>query len=291
MKVLPVAFDSLGARSMATYVETKDVKIFIDPGVSVSPDRYSLPPHKVEIDRHRKLWDDIKKWVALSDIVIITHYHYDHHNPNEPEIFKNKDIFIKNPREFINESQKHRASYFLVQIEDYGRNVITADGMCYNFGSTKLTFSKPVFHGLSNRLGFVLMVMIEEESKFIFSSDIQGPLNEEPVNFIVENQPETIFLDGPATYLLGSYYKKSDIDCATNYLKKIINESRVKNFIIDHHLLRDLNWQNFLNNLRNLNNNSTVQSAARFRGEEEDLLEAKRKDFYEGKIPFVNNYG
>jgi len=38
MKVLPVAFDSFGARSMATYVETKDVKIFIDPAVALSPD-------------------------------------------------------------------------------------------------------------------------------------------------------------------------------------------------------------------------------------------------------------
>ncbi len=291
MKILPVAFDSLGARSMATYVETKDIKIFIDPGVSVSPDRYSLPPHKVEIDRHRKLWDDIKKWVALSDIVIITHYHYDHHNPNEPEIFKNKDIFIKNPRDFINESQKHRASYFLVQIEDYKRSIIIADGNCYNFGNTKLRFSQPLYHGLSNRLGFVLMVMVEEDSKFIFSSDIQGPLNPEPVDFILKNQPEIIFLDGPATYLLGSYYKKSDIDCAANYLKKIINESRIKNLVIDHHLLRDINWQNFVNSLNDLKYNPVIQSAAKFRGEEEDLLEAKRKDFYEGKVSFVNHYG
>ncbi|MGQ9465135.1 MAG: hypothetical protein ACUVQ4_05455 [bacterium] len=291
MKILPVAFDSLGARSMATYVETRDIKIFIDPGVSVSPDRYSLPPHKVELDRHRKLWDDIKKWVTLSDIVIITHYHYDHHNPNEPEIFKNKDIFIKNPREFINESQQHRASYFLVQVENYNRNVIIADGNCYNFGHTKIEFSKPVFHGLSDRLGYVLMVMIEEDTKFIFSSDIQGPLNQEPVNFILENQPDTLFLDGPATYLLGSYYKKSDIDCASNYLKKIINESRIKNLVIDHHLLRDINWQNFVNNLSDLRNNPVIQSAANFRGKEDELLEAKRKDFYEGKISFVNHYG
>ncbi|MGB9721602.1 MAG: hypothetical protein ACPL28_09005 [bacterium] len=290
MKVLPVAFDSLGVRSMATYVETRDVKIFIDPGVSVSPDRYSLPPHKIEIDRHRKLWSDIKKWVLLSDIVIITHYHYDHHNPNEPEIYKNKEIFIKNPHEYINESQRHRASHFLIQIEDFKRNVTIADGMCYQFGGTKLKFSKPVFHGLSNRLGFVLMVMVEEDSKFIFSSDIQGPLTEEPVNFIIENQPEIVFLDGPSTYLLGTYYKKSDIESAGNYLKKIINKTNIRYLVIDHHLPRDLNWQSFVDNLKNISDSTVIQSAARFRGEEEDLLEAKRKDFYDGKIHFVNNY-
>jgi predicted metallo-beta-lactamase superfamily hydrolase len=291
MKILPVAFDSFGARSMATYVETRDVKAFIDPGVSVSPDRYSLPPHKIEIDRHRKLWDDIKKWVALSDIVIISHYHYDHHNPNEPEIFKNKDLFIKDPREHINESQKNRAAYFLAQIEGNPRSITIADGMCYQFGSTRLRFSKPVFHGLSNRLGFVLMVMIEEDSRFIFSSDIQGPLAQEPVDFIMENQPEIVFLDGPSTYLLGSYYKMSDIDCATNYLKKIIQQTTIKNLVIDHHLPRDLNWQNFIDGLKNQNGSTLIQSAARFRGGEEELLEAKRKDFYDGKISFVNNYG
>jgi len=50
MRIVPLSFDSLGARSMATYVETRDVKIFIDPGVSLAPSRYGLPPHEVEIN-------------------------------------------------------------------------------------------------------------------------------------------------------------------------------------------------------------------------------------------------
>uniref|UniRef100_A0A7V1EH48 MBL fold metallo-hydrolase n=1 Tax=candidate division WOR-3 bacterium TaxID=2052148 RepID=A0A7V1EH48_UNCW3 len=290
MKILPVAFDSFGARSMATYLETKDVKIFIDPAVALSPDRYSLPPHKVEIDRHKKLWDDIKKWVALSDVVIITHYHYDHHNPNEPDIFIDKELLIKDPHKFINESQKNRAAFFLNQIEGKTRTLQIADGASFIFGGTKIQFSHPVFHGQSNRLGYVLMVLVEEDSKFIFSSDIQGPLIEDPVDFILKNEPETLFLDGPSTYLVGSHYKKSDMDCAFNHLKRIINGTMIKNLIIDHHLLRDLNWYNFVDGLKNLNNHTVIQSAARFRGYQEDLLEAKRKDFYEGKCQYVNNY-
>jgi len=290
MKVLPVAFDSFGARSMATYVETKDVKIFIDPAVALSPDRYSLPPHKIEIDRHKKLWDDIKKWVGLSEVVIITHYHYDHHNPNEPDIFIDKELLIKDPHKFINESQKNRAAFFLNQIEGRPRTLQIADGASFIFGGTKIQFSNPVFHGQSNRLGYVLMVLIEEDSKFIFSSDIQGPLIEEPVDFILKNEPETLFLDGPSTYLVGSHYKKSDMDCAFNHLKKIINGVKIKNLIIDHHLLRDLNWHTFVDGLKNLNNNTVIQSAAQYRGYQEDLLEAKRKDFYEGKCQYVNNY-
>ena len=110
MKILPIAFDSLGVRSMATYVETKDIRIFIDPGVSVSPDRYSLPPHRIELDRHQEMCKAIKHWVSVSDIIIITHYHYDHHNPDEQNIYDAKDIFLKHPREFINQSQKQRAA-------------------------------------------------------------------------------------------------------------------------------------------------------------------------------------
>lgn len=290
MKVLPVAFDSLGARSMATYVETKDIKVFIDPAVSLSPDRYSLPPHKVEIDRHKKLWEDIKKWTTLSDLVIITHYHYDHHNPNEPELFANKEVFLKDPRQFINESQKNRAAFFLNQIEGRPRSLVIVDGLSFNFGRTKITFSKPIFHGQNNRLGYVLMILIEEDSRFIFSSDIQGPLIEEPVDFILRYEPDTLILDGPSTYLVGSHYKKTDMDCAVNYLKKIINSGKIKNLVIDHHLMRDLNWNSFVDNLKNQSNNTVIQSAAKFRGYKEDLLEAKRKDFYEGKCQFVDNY-
>jgi len=291
MKILPIAFDSLGVRSMATYVETSDVKIFIDPGVSVSPDRYSLPPHKIELDRYHKMWETIKKWVKNSDIIVVTHYHYDHHNPDEPYIYEKKDIFLKNPREFINESQRVRAAYFLSRIEPYVKSITIADGKSINLGKTTIKLSEPVFHGLSARLGFVIQVFIEENGRFIFTSDVQGPVNKAALNFIIENSPDTIFVDGPATYLLGSHFKKCDIDSSLENLKKVILEAPIKKLVIDHHLLRDLNWQEFTKLLKNIKENIEIESAARFRGEKEDILEAKRKDMYEGKITGVDNYG
>ncbi|MEO0185985.1 MAG: hypothetical protein ABIL20_09330, partial [candidate division WOR-3 bacterium] len=81
------------------------------------------------------------------------------------------------------------------------------------------------------------------------------------------------------------------IDSAANYLRKIMQKANIKQLVIDHHLPRDLNWQSFVENLKSTNSSTVIQSAAKFRGEQEDLLEAKRKDFYDGKIPFVNNYG
>jgi len=291
MKILPVAFDSLGVRSMATYVETSDVKIFIDPGVSVSPDRFSLPPHKIELDRHHKMWKEIKQWVSSADIIIITHYHYDHHNPDEPEIYEKKEVFLKHPREFINDGQKNRAAYFLSRIEKYASAINIADGRTFNFGKTRVTFSGPVFHGISPRLGYVIQVMVEENEKFIFSSDVQGPLNTEATDFMIKNSPTKVIIDGPATYLLGSYYKKSDIDACINNLRKIVTQSTVSNLIIDHHLLRDANWHEYVAPLAELRNGLTISSAASYRGGKEEMLEAKRKEMYEGKLPNVDNYG
>ena len=49
MKVIPLAFESLGVRSMATFVET-DHKILIDPGTSIAPKRFGYPPWKNEFE-------------------------------------------------------------------------------------------------------------------------------------------------------------------------------------------------------------------------------------------------
>jgi predicted metallo-beta-lactamase superfamily hydrolase len=282
MKVLPIAFDSLGVRSMATYVETGDVRIVIDPGVSVSPDRYSLPPHRIELDRRREMLAAIKHWASVADIVIITHYHYDHHNPDDEGLYKEKEVFLKHPRESINQSQKQRAEALLAMIEPCAKAINIADGREFTFGNTNIAFSKPVLHGLSARLGYVIEVFIAEKEKFLFTSDVHGLLDTAAIDFIMEKSPDTIILDGPATYLLGSHYKKSHITQSINNIKHILQKTPVKELIIDHHLLRDLNWADYLHELHELGKDVKVCSAAAYLGKPEDILEAKRKELYEG---------
>lgn len=284
MKVLPVAFESLGVRSMATYVETKDVRIFIDPGVSVSPDRYSMPPHTIELDRRREMLEAIKQWVNVSDVVIITHYHYDHHNPDEICLYQDKDIILKHPREHINQSQKQRAASLLGLIEPCARSVKTADNQEFVFGHTRVVFSPPLLHGTSPSLGFVVGVLIEDDQKLLYTSDVQGPLNQESVDFIVAHQPDIIILDGPPTYLVGSHYKKSDIAQAMENTKKIISSISATTFIIDHHLLRDLNWQEYVTELSTVKATTKVCSAAEYLGKKVDILEARRKELYGGQV-------
>ncbi len=282
VKILPVAFDSLGVRSMATYVETTDVRIFIDPGIALSPDRYSLPPHQLELDRYRELWNQVKHWVGVSDIIVLTHYHYDHHNPDELTLYENKDIFLKDPIEQINQSQKERAATLLSAIEPCAKTITSADNRTFNFGSTRLSFSAPVNHGLASRHVYVIELMIEEKERFVFTSDVEGPLNDGALSFIIDANPEIIIVDGPPTYLVGTHYKKHDITTALDNLRQIIERTAVKKLVIDHHLLRDLHWQTYLAGLEQMRRKLVVCSAAHFLGKEADILEARRKELHAG---------
>ena len=49
IKVTPLAAESFGVRSMCTLVETPDVAVLLDAGVSLCPYRFSLPPHPIEV--------------------------------------------------------------------------------------------------------------------------------------------------------------------------------------------------------------------------------------------------
>ena len=45
--LVPLAFESMGVRGMATYVETEDLRILFDPGCALGP-RFSLRPSERE---------------------------------------------------------------------------------------------------------------------------------------------------------------------------------------------------------------------------------------------------
>src|SRR2546428_1917570 len=95
MKITPLAADSLGARSMATLVETPDVTILLDPSVRLGPYRYDLPPHPTERSRQKELWQAIRGAAKKADVPTGRHYHFDHPNPGAPSVFHGKLAFLK----------------------------------------------------------------------------------------------------------------------------------------------------------------------------------------------------
>ncbi|RLG88298.1 MAG: hypothetical protein DRO16_05215, partial [Thermoprotei archaeon] len=110
-----VGFDSMGTRGMATIIDTGTYKIVIDPGVSIAPRRYGLPPHDIELDHLEKYLSTIREELLDADIAVITHYHRDHYlyRKGEEIYYKDKVIFLKDPVRNINPSQKIR-SYVLL---------------------------------------------------------------------------------------------------------------------------------------------------------------------------------
>ena len=73
--VIPIADESFGVRSMCTYIETKDVKVLIDPGVSLGP-RFSLLPHPVEYNALRESRKRIEEFSEKAELLTISHYHF-----------------------------------------------------------------------------------------------------------------------------------------------------------------------------------------------------------------------
>ena len=283
MEITPIAFDSMGTRSMATLVRTADLTVLIDPGVSLAPTRYGLPPHPLELMRMDEHHDAIVELAREADILVVTHYHYDHHMPDEPEIFEGKIALIKHPTENINRSQRGRAAYFLRMLEGFPKKIEVADGRSFEFGETRLRFSKAVYHGTNPRLGYVIEVCIEcGGEKFLFTSDVEGPALEDQVAFILSEEPDTVFLDGPMTYMLGFRYSAKSLQASVENMVKML-EAGVQTLVVDHHFTRDLNYQERIGPVyeaaRDLG--AKVITAAEFAGKPVELLEARRKELYE----------
>ncbi|MEM2980030.1 MAG: hypothetical protein QW385_01455, partial [Thermoproteota archaeon] len=191
----------MGVRSMATLVETRDIRLIIDPAAAVAPLRYGLPPHPKELNLLEECWRRIVSAAEECEIVAVTHYHYDHHSSTRflEEIYKGRIVMVKDPENLINFSQKNRAKTFLEKIKPIAAQVVAADGKENVFGGTRISFSHPVPHGSDNRLGYVLEVFVNDYSdSFLFTSDVQGFPLDYQVKFVLEKKPKTIFIDGPS---------------------------------------------------------------------------------------------
>ncbi|MEM2940114.1 MAG: hypothetical protein QW304_00965 [Thermoproteota archaeon] len=285
MKVTPLCSDSMGVRSMATLVETRDIRLIIDPAAAVAPLRYGLPPHPKELNLLEECWRRIVSAAEECEIVAVTHYHYDHHSSTRflEEIYKGRIVMVKDPENLINFSQKNRAKTFLEKIKPIAAQVVTADGKENVFGGTRISFSHPVPHGSDNRLGYVLEVFVNDYSdSFLFTSDVQGFPLDYQVKFVLEKKPKTIFIDGPSTYMLGLNYTMEELETSLRNIGRIIKETRPLKIILDHHLLRDLEWRKHFEKLLEEAEKLGVvlETATEYVGLKINQLEALRSTLY-----------
>ena len=278
VKVVPIASDSLGVRSMATYVETKDCKIFIDPSAALGPKRYGLPPTEQEMETLEETKYKIAQLAKQCDILTISHYHYDHYDPSET-FYQGKKIFAKDIDKNINKSQHKRGSDFKKIVED-SCDLIYCDDSKHNVGDTELVFSPPFFHGPENvRLGYVIMVTVDDgEKRILHASDVQGPVTKDAKDYIINQKPDLLIMDGPPTLFLGWRFSKENLQDASDNLIEIMEKLNC-GVILDHHLLRDLRYkERFYQPYKS--SGKKIQTFAEYLGKENNTLEAYRKKLW-----------
>ena len=80
IEINPLAAESLGVRSLCTHVVTPDISILFDPSVALAK-RYNLEPHPTEYLALKRTLSNIFQVATDSDILSISHYHFDHVRP------------------------------------------------------------------------------------------------------------------------------------------------------------------------------------------------------------------
>jgi len=278
MKIIPIASDSLGIRSMATYVKTKDCKILIDPSAALGPKRYGLPPHQKELEALDKTKKEIAEIAEKCDILTISHYHYDHYDPDE-RFYKGKKVLAKDISNNINKSQNQRGTKFKEIVENIC-DLIYCDDSKHKIGETEIVFSPPFFHGPENvRLGYVIMTTVDDgQKKILHASDVQGPVTKTAKNYIINQKPDLIIMDGPPSIFLGWKFSMKNMQDASDNLVEII-ETLDCDIILDHHLLRDIKFKEVFPEPYKIGGKQ-VKTFAEYLGKENNTLEAQRKKLW-----------
>jgi hypothetical protein len=298
-RVVPIGFESLGVRSMCTFVETPDVRILVDGGVALGA-RFRKLPHPLEYRARSECRSRMREYAAKADVVIVSHYHNDHHTPNYTEtvwvgcsveeaeaVYSNKIVLVKDIRNAINFNQRRRGWMFQRFAKRVGSRCEVADGKTFNFGATKIRLSQPVPHGeVDSGLGWVLMTSVESAGeKFLHASDVQGPMSKLTTTLILKEKPDVVVLGGPPLYLQGVRVEKEMIRKGIENAAKIAK--RIPLTILEHHLLRSENWKEEAKTVFDCAAKSghKVSTAAEYLGLSPTLLECKRESLYEKEPP------
>jgi len=299
IRVVPLAEESLGVRSMCTYVETPDVKLLLDAGVSLGPFRSGFPPHPREYKALKNARKRIAEAAEKAEVVTISHYHFDHHTPSYTDWFQNwssdeaarqiyegKIVLAKSYRDRVNFSQRHRGWIFAHTGGKYAEKLEYADEKEYTFGETRIKFSEPVIHGEPDSgLGWLLMTTIQrDKERVLFTSDVQGPMHSAALKIILNQDPNVVIIGGPPAYLTG-LVKQESIQLGLQNLERIAQS--VPLIILEHHLLRQEDWRVLAEPVFKTADETghSVKTAAEFLKKENVLLEAQRKQLFETEPP------
>ncbi len=275
-----------------TKVSTPDITILLDPSAALAM-RGGLEPHPQEYHLLMKSLERIFIEARTSDVLSVSHYHYDHVRPGFTDfrynlssreelqrIFEGKLVFAKDNREHVNASQRKRGFYFERDVKGVAEEIRWSDGKAFSFDETNVLCSRPLPHGpIETNLGYVIATTIEHlDTRMLFAPDVQGPLVKDTLDYMLSLQPDVAIVGGPPIYL--NRFSDSQKQSALSSLRLLA--SRVSLLIVDHHLMRSNEWDIWLHPVmeeaRKAGNE--VKTMAEMAGLEIASLEAKRKDLY-----------
>ena len=280
MIVTPLAADSLGVRSVATYVECGQTRVLIDPGAVLAPSRFNLPPVEEEWEALRRANDRISTYATRATLIFVSHYHEDHFR-HDPGLYAGRHVWAKDPKRHIAGRQAQRAERFWSVIGSScptdaaeGRRLETVDAV--------LQASPPLSHGPDGTgLGYVVALTVEdrrEGTRFVHASDVQGPLSAVAAAYLARQRPTLLYLSGPPAYL-ESQLGADLVERGIEHLLRIIDQTGCR-VILDHHALRDAAYPE---RFRRLWETGRVVTAAGYLGERDAPLEARRRELWTGR--------
>jgi len=237
--VTPLAADSLGVRSMATYVECGQTRILIDPGATLAPNRFNLAPAEEEWEALRRANDRISAYAARASLVFVSHYHEDHFR-HDPGFYAGLTVWAKDPTRHVGGRQAQRAAALWRALGGPGAPA-AAEGRRLETADAVVQASPPLSHGPDGTsLGYVVALTIEDRragTRFVHASDVQGPLSPVAAAYLTRERPTVLYLSGPPSYIereLGA----AAIDRGIAHLLRLVDVTGCR-VILDHHALRD----------------------------------------------------
>ena len=274
MKVTPLAADSMGVRSVATLVECGDTRILIDPGASLAPSRFNLPPADEEWEALRRANDRISGYAVSASVIFISHYHEEHFR-YDAELYRDRNVWAKDPKRQLGPTQAQRAARLWKEIGPLCR-IDAAEGRRLETPEAVITASSPLSHGPDGtELGYVVALTVvdrREGFRFVHASDVQGPLSRVAAAYLIRERPQLLYLSGPPAYL-ESRLGPPLIEQGVAHLSRIIEATGCR-VIMDHHAVRDARYRE---RFRSLWDSGHVVTAAGFLGLADTPLESARR--------------
>jgi predicted metallo-beta-lactamase superfamily hydrolase len=284
MQVIPLCADSMGVRSMATYVEAGSVRLLIDPGAVLADHRYGLGPHPLERWTFDKMKERILLFAKASNAIAVTRWDPEHCFQDQMELFRGKRLMLKNPNLHMPMGPRKAAFDFIKTVRRTAADISYADGRTFTFGPTRLAFCDSVAPRPDMGAGGSLaLAVLEEEDRFGFSSSTRGAVSESAAEFFCLHRPGLLYLDGPLTHAADPTRRAPPLPQLWKRIRKLIADAGTPHVVMDHHLLRDANWRIRMEPLAHFcrENGVHLETAAEYRGEEVLALEAGRRRLYE----------